>query len=328
MRFAFSVDEQTLAQPFRVSHTTIRTASVVRLLVRDGDHSGLGEVTAGPGLAHEDPEEVVAQARRLAGRLAESGGPASPQDLAVELAVARADGCPPVALMLVEMSCLDLLAMRARRPLWELLALPPPTPIRLWRTVSLGDPVPDGGSRLKVKLGGPRDAEFLRRLRSLDPGTEVIVDVNRGWDRASWQTVREPLRAARPTAVEDPVADPELLREVRAALPDTPVLLDEEVADLDAVERAARDADGANIKVARLGGLMESRRALEFLRATGKRAMLGCFIEPPRAIAFAAQLAGLADWTDLDGHLVLGSDDRGGTLRLNTQAPGIPRLLD
>lgn len=323
-----SIEQETLAQPFRVSHTTIRTASIVRLTLRDGDHAGLGEVSAGPGLAHDDPDEVAVEARRLAGRLAAKGGPGSPEQLAVELELARAAGCPPVALMLVEMSFLDLLATRAGLPLWRLLALPTPPEIRLWHTVSLGEPVPHGRGRLKVKLGGPRDAEMLTQLRALSRDAEVIVDVNRGWTRARWPALREPLRAAGLTAVEDPVADASLLPEVRAALPDTPVLLDEGISDLVAVERAADAADGANVKVTRFGGLMESRRALERLRARGKLAMLGCFIEPPRAIAFAAQLAGLADWTDLDGHLVLESGARTPNVRLDIDGIGIPRLAD
>lgn len=318
-----SVDEVALAQPFRVSHSTIRTAGIVRLRVRDGAHTGVGEVSAGPGLAHDNPAEVATEAQRLAGRLA----PATPDDVAAELDLARAAGCPPVALMLVEMAFLDMMAVRARQSLSALLGLPEPPAIELWHTIGLGAPVPAGTDRLKVKLGGPQDVEILTQLAATH-GRDVIVDVNRGWDETSWSVVRDRLRAVELTAVEDPVADPALLPEVRAVLGSTPVLLDEEMSDLAAVERATESADGANIKVTRFGGLLAARRALEFLRARGKRAMLGCFIEPPRAIAYAATLAGLATWTDLDGHLVLASSSPVDTLRLDTQGFGIARLVD
>jgi L-Ala-D/L-Glu epimerase len=326
MKVTVSVSEVALTQPFRVSHSTIRTANIVRMVIQDADGTGLGEVSAGPGLAHDDPDEVAAEANRLANRIA-TRGMESPEELAADLSSARAAGCPAVALMLVEMSFLDLLAARSVVPLWKLLALPtPPEEIRLWHTVSLGDPLPES-RRLKVKLGGSQDTEILGRLRAFSRRSEVIVDVNRGWTDKSWPTVRAALRDAGLAAIEDPVADPALLPDVKAVLPDTPVLLDEGVCDLAAVEAAAACADGANIKVTRFGGLLESMRALEYLRGNRKRTMLGCYIEPPRAIAFAAQLAGLADWTDLDGHLVLASSARTPTVRLDPQAVGIPRLL-
>jgi len=55
--------------------------------------------------------------------------------------------------------------------------------------------------------------------------------------------------------------------------------------------------------------------------------MLGCTIEPPRAIAYAAQLAGLCDWADLDGHLWLEPEPAPSALRLDSSRPGIPRLV-
>lgn len=326
MNVEVDVTEVALTQPFRVSHSTIGTAGIVALRVADGAHTGRGEVSAGPGLAHEDVGEVATEARRLADRLG-TNIPSSPEVLAAELSHARATGCPSVALMLVEMAFLDLMARRAGLPLSKLLALSVPEEIRLWRTISMGDPVPADCDRLKVKLGGPRDAAVLAELGALGPDAEVIVDVNRGWTRESLAALREPLRTAGVAAVEDPVADLALLTEFRTALPDTPVLLDEGVTGLDAVVRAAGAADGANVKVTRFGGLLPARRALEYLRANGKRSMLGCFIEPPTAIAYAALLAGLADWTDLDGHLVLASSVPTATLRLDTSGPGVPRVV-
>ena len=40
-------------------------------------------------------------------------------------------------------------------------------------------------------------------------------------------------------------------------------------------------------------------------RALGLRVMIGCMVESQLAVAPAAQIASLADWVDLDGHLLL-----------------------
>ena len=193
--------------------------------------------------------------------------------------------------------------------------------------MSRGDPVPERG-RLKVKLGGPDDLDVLAALAKLDPAeAEVIVDVNRGWDEQAWLAVAGTLAdVAALVALEDPVADPGLLPLVRTALPNVPVLLDEGIRTAADAEQAAARADGANVKLVKFGGLLAARDGLLRLRDRGARAMIGCFVEPPRAIAYAAQLTGLADWADLDGHLILDGGEPGGELGLDDSA-GIPGLV-
>jgi L-alanine-DL-glutamate epimerase-like enolase superfamily enzyme len=195
----------------------------------------------------------------------------------------------------------------------------------LWRTVSVGEPAgPAHGARLKVKLGGPDDGAVLDALAGTE--AQVIVDVNRGWTPADVSAHRARLRRVPLVALEDPVADPAQLPTVRSALPGVPVLLDEGVRTVEQAEDAARRADGANVKLVKFGGLLEADRALRRLGELGARRMLGCFVEPPRAIAYAAQLAGRAEWADLDGHLLLDGGPQNGVLVLDSSAPGIPRL--
>lgn len=150
--------------------------------------------------------------------------------------------------------------------------------------------------------------------------------MNRGWSREDWTAICPLVTRIAPTVLEDPVADLDLLSEIRSALPGTAVLLDEGIDDRTSLERVLEIADGVNVKVTRFGGLLPARRALERLAAAGARKMLGCTIEPSRAIAYAAQLACLCDWTDLDGHLWLTPGPTPSTLRLDSSRPGIPQL--
>lgn len=127
-----------------------------------------------------------------------------------------------------------------------------------------------------------------------------------------------------PTVLEDPVRDPALLPEIRAALPATAVLLDEGIATPADAEFAVRVAGGLNVKPMRFGGLLPALTALTAATGQGAARMLGCFLEPPRAIAYAAQLAGLCDWSDLDGHFWVSDDPAVAEYGLDSSAPGIP----
>jgi L-Ala-D/L-Glu epimerase len=67
-------------------------------------------------------------------------------------------------------------------------------------------------------------------------------------------------------------------------------------------------ADGINIKLAKSGGLREALRMIAAARALGLGVMLGCMVESQLGIAPAAAIASLADWVDLDGHLLLADE--------------------
>ena len=60
------------------------------------------------------------------------------------------------------------------------------------------------------------------------------------------------------------------------------------------------------IKLSKCGGIREALRMIHAARALGLKVMLGCMIESELGIAQAAQLGSLADYIDLDGHLLIG----------------------
>ncbi|MFD7702417.1 enolase C-terminal domain-like protein [Streptomyces caelestis] len=312
-----------LERPFRISHMTIATVDRVRLRLIGccGQLRGEGEIAADLGYGQDGPA-IAAEARLLAGELTRASGTETPDRLG-ELLAGAASAFSAPARMLVEMAFLDRAARTAGLPVWRLLDLPEPGPVRLMHTVPIGEEVPDARP-VKIKLGGPRDQEVLRGLVGVDG--PVVLDVNRGWGRADWEELRPLVQQVAPTVLEDPVSDDALLPQVRAALPGTTVLLDEGIDSRAAVERAALTADGANIKLMRFGGLLPGLDALHHLAAQGTARMLGCFLEPPRSIAYAAQLAGLCDWTDLDGHFWLCDDPPVLGYHLDSSRPGIPGI--
>ena len=319
-----------LIRPFRAAGRTVETLETarLRLLAPDGSIAGEGEVASDAWL-DRDAGGIAREAHVLAGSLLGHSATISGADL--DAALDRA--APYVsaeARTLVEMTFLDHVARRSGLPVWRVVGLPEPAPVQLLRTVPVGERPPQTGP-LKVKLGGPNDVAILRDLAALHRRAgkrePLVIDVNRGWTHDHWTSMAALVARIAPTVLEDPVADLDLLPEIRRALPGTTVLLDEGIDDATSLEHALEIADGVNIKVTSFGGLLPARRALERLRSADARAMLGCTIEPPRAIAYAAQLARLCDWADLDGHLWLEPEPTPSALRLDSSRPGIPRLV-
>jgi L-alanine-DL-glutamate epimerase-like enolase superfamily enzyme len=324
VRVRTGIRSEPLLRPFRVSHTAVAEIGVVELRVDASGVEGRGVVALGPW--RPDRADDVAS---LAARLAEGvlRGPLEIERVrsAMEPWWSRA----PAAAQLAEMCLLDLIATVRGLPLWQVLDLPRPAgSLPLFRTLSLGETPPvaagSGAPRLKVKLGGPADEVVLDALRGC--GSTVLVDVNRGWTADDLRRLGPRLREVDLLAVEDPVREPELVPAVRGALPGVPVLLDEGVDSTAAVDAALAVADGVNLKLLKLGGLLPAIEAARRARRAGRQVMLGCFIEPSCSIGYAATMSGLADWHDLDGHTWLEPGWSPWRLDLDLAAPGPARL--
>ncbi|MFD7322559.1 ATP-grasp domain-containing protein [Streptomyces sp. NPDC059875] len=324
-----TLEPRPLTSSFQISHMTIETVDIVRLRLLDAAEQvlGEGEIAADLGYGQNGPviaSEAETLARALVADVSAYHGDDQVAWLSERLARAAADGVGAPARMLVEMAFLDRAARLAEVPLWQLLALPDPGRIELLHTVPIGEEIPNDGRPLKIKLGGPQDESVLRSL--VGAAGPLILDVNGGWDRAEWERLRDLVAALAPAVLEDPARDAGLIEEIREALPSSTVILDEGIDSLEGAEHAAATAGGVNVKLMRFGGLLPALAALTRAGELDGARMLGCFLEPPRAIAYAAQLAGLCDWTDLDGHFWVSEDPVVQEYRLDSSGPGIPRI--
>ena len=210
----------------------------------------------------------------------------------------------------------DWVGRRLRLPVWRLLGLSraaPPT------SYTIGIDTLDGtrdrarrarGFRaLKVKVGGADDLARLEAVRA-ESDAPLRVDANEGWTLESARELVPALVELGVDLIEQPfpAEDLESFRALRELEPRPPVIVDEGCHDLRDVAAVAGYADGINVKLAKSGGLREAVRMVHAARALGLRVMIGCMIESQLGVAPAAQIASLADWVDLDGHLLLGEE--------------------
>jgi o-succinylbenzoate synthase len=181
----------------------------------------------------------------------------------------------------LEMACWDLLARSQGLPLHTLLG---GTRTEILSGVSLGieadvevllDRIArfadEGYRRIKLKIGPGWDLEVVRRVRDNYPALPLQVDANSAYTLADASRLVE-LDAFNLLLIEQPLAHDDIIDHSRLqAQLETPICLDESIHSADDA-RKALDLGACrviNIKVSRLGGLLEARRVHDHCLARG-----------------------------------------------------------
>ncbi|HCR49819.1 MAG TPA: dipeptide epimerase [Rhodothermales bacterium] len=162
---------------------------------------------------------------------------------------------------------------------------------------------------LKVKVGTDRDQETIAAIRSVTD-KPIRVDANEGWKTKEEALERiEWLASEGVEFVEQPMPAAQLMEmpwlKVRSPLP---LIADENCGRLHDVDSLQDAFHGINIKIDKSGGLLEGRKMALRARELGLSVMIGCMSSSSVAISAAAHLALMADYADLDGHLLVGND--------------------
>jgi L-alanine-DL-glutamate epimerase-like enolase superfamily enzyme len=210
----------------------------------------------------------------------------------------------------------DWIGKRLGVPVWRLLGLSPEAPPTSF-TISI-DSVEGTRDRarragrfhaLKIKVGGTEDLERLEAVRA-ESNAPLRVDANEGWTLESARELMPELIRLGVEFVEQPFPadDIESFFALSELEPRLPVIVDEGCQNLRDVAPAAAYADGINVKLAKSGGVREAVRMIHAARALDLHVMLGCMVESQLGVAPAAAIASLADWVDLDGHLLLADE--------------------
>ncbi len=298
-----------LAEEFGIARGSRTSQSVVRLELEHDGIVGLGEATpvyyrgesadsaleflttAAPAVVGDDPFALEAIEQRL-------------EDVGGDDAAGRAA---------LDSALHDWIGKRLGVPVWRLLGLSPEAPPTSY-TISIDslDGTRDRARRaadfkaLKVKVGGTEDLARLEAVRE-ESRAPLRVDANEGWTLESARELMPELIRLEVEYVEQPFPadDVESFLRLRELEPRLPVVVDEGCHDLTDVAPAAGYADGINVKLAKSGGVREAVRMIHAARALGLRVMVGCMVESQLGVAPAAAIASLADWVDLDGHLLL-----------------------
>jgi L-Ala-D/L-Glu epimerase / N-acetyl-D-glutamate racemase len=308
MQLRASTVELELAETFAISRGSRDTETVVQVEL---EHEGI------LGRGEGAPIDYTGETPESAREFIERDGAAALGDDPFELEVIgeRLSEHPgeQAAKCALDAALHDWIGRRLGEPTWRLLGLPrsaPPTSYTI--SVDTVEGTADrvrraaGFHALKIKLGGDDDVARLEAVRG-ETDVPIRVDCNEGW-------TLERARELVPLLVEQgvelleqplPAGDLDGYRALSEIEPRPPIYVDEGCSDLRSVADVAAYADGINIKLAKAGGIREAVRMVHAARALGLGVMLGCMVESQLGIAAAAQIASLADFADLDGHLLL-----------------------
>ena len=321
MRVRTEVLRLALRDPFRIArHENPHTATTVIVELDHDGVVGLGE--AFPVAYYgETAGTVEAVVQLLVDAVADAGDP--PADRVAATAwLARCSASMDEALggnggakCAVDMALHDIVGKRVGLPLHELLETPcdvPPTDF----SIGLDDPrvVAERASRaadfpaLKIKVGGPDDVATLEAVRAVYDGP-LRVDANTGWKRDEALVLLPELARLGVELVEQPFPARALgaMRWLQERSP-LPIVADESALVVEDLAALVGVAAGVNVKLAKCGGPGPALRMIERARALGFKVMVGCMEETSLGIRAGAAVAGLADWVDLDGCLLLADD--------------------
>jgi L-alanine-DL-glutamate epimerase-like enolase superfamily enzyme len=334
MTIAFETRPVTLTptHPFRIARS--EHAAYHHWLVRleDAGEEGWGE--AAPSRRYGETAETVAAA------LAELLPLIGDDPYAMEAIERRLDGHlweNASAKTAISAALHDLIGKRHDLPLYRWLGLDlarvPPTSF----TIGIAEPeemrrkVEEAAAYaiLKIKMGFEGDIEALERIRAVTD-KPIRVDANEGWTRAEALARLPALEDLGVELLEQPVAaaDRDGLALVSGAT-SIPVVADESCRTSADLPGLLGVVDAVNVKLAKTGSIGEAVRLMTAARALHFGVFLGCMVESSLGIAAAAHLAPLADWVDLDGHLLLSDDPyeglrlEGGRVLPDPEAPGL-----
>lgn len=301
-------DSFRLAEVFTIARGSRTEARVLRVTVERGGVTGQGECVPYARYG-ESLDSVTAEIEALSQDITR----AALQD-ALE---------PGAARNALDCALWDLEAKQAGRRVWDLAGLPEPGPAITAYTLSLDTPEKMEASAarhahrplLKIKLGTPDDMPRLEAVRRGAPGAKIIVDANEGWSADVYADLAPHLTRLGVALVEQPLSagQDDMLAEIARPVP---VCADESCHDRASLSGLKGKYDMVNIKLDKTGGLTEALALKRAALADGYRIMIGCMVGTSLAMAPATLLAQGADYTDLDGPLLL-AEDRDPPLRFD-----------
>ena len=305
-RLAVAAETWPIQGAFRIARGAKTQAHVVVAAIRDGDVEGRGECVPYARYG-ESVQSVLEEIRGL--RVEVENG----------LTREALQQClpPGAARNALDCALIDLTAKKSGRRAFELLGLAEPVPVRTAFTLSLDSPAAMGAaaanaaakglSLLKLKIAGAGDLERVAAVRDAAPSARLIVDANEGWTRADLATLTPQLARLGVGLIEQPLkaGEDEVLADFQSPVP---LCADESCHTRADLPRLSGRYSHINIKLDKAGGLTEALALARDAQSLGLRLMVGCMVSTSLAMAPASLLAGMAEFTDLDGPLLLARD--------------------
>lgn len=317
--------EMPLAIPYTIAYETVSsTTNIILKLTTDKGITGWGCAAPDLEVTGETADDVLRHIETTVIELLKNQSPYQLAHFTHELKRL----CPHASstMAMVDIAIHDLMARKAKLPLYQLLGgyrNKIPTSITIG-ILPLKETIEQATYFLKkgftiIKLKGgiaiEEDIEKILKLRE-HHGNEFLLrfDANQGYTPAQAIAFIKETTSAKIEILEQPTqhGEEEHLGEVKRNI-HIPVMADESIKTLkDAFRLTKNDLiDMVNIKLMKVGGILESQHINSVAKAAGMEVMVGCLDECALGISaglhFALSRPNI-EYADLDGHLDLLED--------------------
>jgi L-alanine-DL-glutamate epimerase-like enolase superfamily enzyme len=317
--------DMPLAVPYTIAYETVsQTTNIILKINTDSGLTGWGCAAPDLEVTLETPEDVIERIESTVIGLLQGENPFHNARVNHQLKQLHPKSSSLIAM--VDIALHDLLARKAKLPLYQLLGgyrdkIPTSITIGILpldeTMEQAGEYVKKGFSIIKLKggLNLDEDIEKVMKLRERF-GEDLLLrfDANQGYTPAESIEFINKSKIARIEILEQPTKQKkeEQLGEVTHNI-GVPVMADESIKSLkDAFRLASNDLiDMVNIKIMKVGGILEAQHINSVAKAAGMEVMIGCIDECALGISsglhFALSRPNI-EYADLDGHLDLLED--------------------
>lgn len=321
-----------LIEPYTIAYETISNATNYILSVEtDAGITGFGCAAPDLEITKETPELVETAISDFITPQLKGGSPFHYAKIIDELRNTKA--VKSSALAMVDAALHDLIAKKADVPLYELLggyrtSIPTSVTIGILpisETLKKASQfIDDGFFILKIKggLDIDEDIEKLKLIRNKFPKVVLRFDGNQGY------SIDQSIRFSKETQeigiqiFEQPLSiDDEHLLEKLISKIKPPVMADESLKTLKDAHRLTKNdsSDMINIKLMKIGGILEGMHINSVAKAANNQVMVGCLDECSLGISMGLHF-GLSrpniEFADLDSHLDFEKDPVKGLFHL------------
>ncbi|WP_417620212.1 dipeptide epimerase [Parasphingorhabdus sp.] len=310
LQLALTVEQYPYRQPFQISGHVFEKTSVLVAELFDGKQRGYGE-GAGVYYLGDDIEHMVTQAESVREAI-ESG--ATREDLQKLLP-------PGGARNAIDCAYWDLEAKQKQIPVWQLIGIEKPRPLRTTLTLGADEPEAmaqaslklDPDAPVKVKLTGELELDIRRieALRRARPKVWMGVDANQGYDIETLRKLLPALTSNRISQLEQPLARGHE-KDLDGFKRPLPFVADESAVTLEDTTKLIGRFDVVNIKLDKCGGLTEALAIARLARKHGLDVMVGNMMGSSLSMAPSYLVGQLCDIVDLDGPTFLARDRQPG----------------
>jgi L-alanine-DL-glutamate epimerase-like enolase superfamily enzyme len=305
-RLRVDIQSWPIRGEFRIARGAKTEAQVIVAQITENGATGYGECVPYPRYG-ETVERVAAEIQSLCAEI-ENGLTREALQQRMRAGAAR---------NALDCALIDLEAKQSGRPVFELLNLSAPRPVQTAFTLSLHSPEAMGATAaeaaargyglLKLKIAGGDDLARVEAVRRNAPAARLIVDANEGWSRDELVVLSPALARLGVALIEQPLKAEE--DEVLAGFESpVPLCADESCHTRADLPPIVGRYSHINIKLDKAGGLTEALALAREATALGLHLMVGCMVSTSLSMAPASLLAGMAEFVDLDGPLLLARD--------------------